>query len=142
MGSFALMLCVRCASILWSSTFASMTRSILKTGLRRLSNFWSPRNLLLRWISKKIKLPCELIALMVPMMKERNCSVGATSDCQYCEICVTVENENTPICRRGILTELRENCFERAVLVLIDGLDNLILARRSFFINLLLVNCG
>lgn len=109
MGSFASKLCVQCASILWSSISASMTRSIPKIGLRRLSNSWSPRNCFSHWISTTIEWLLEQTQAKEVTTVQRICSVGATNDCKDCEICDTVENENTPICGRGIFTTKHEN---------------------------------
>lgn len=140
MGSFASMSCVQCASILWSSTFASMTSIIRKAGLKRLSNFWSPRSCLLLLMSRMTKSPCAQIVQAVATILKESCSVGATSNCQDCEIYVTVENENTPICRRGIFTTHVKRSGERVVLN--DELDTLILARHVFSINIILVKRG
>lgn len=142
MDSFASILCKRFAFIHWSSTFAVMSKSIQKTGLRRLSNSWSLSNYCLRWTWEIAGLLYEQIQVKIATTISRKDSVGATSDCKDLLKYDTVGNENAPICGRGIFTELHENCFERAELVINDGLDNLILSRYSFFINLLLVNCG
>lgn len=138
---FVWILCKPFAFTLWSSTFATTSRTITQSGLFQLSNFWRLRKCFSRLMWVKNASPCEQIRAKEPMTEKRIYSAGATSDCQYYEICVRVENENTPICRRGILTK-HENCFGEHGLVLYDELDILILARHGFSINNILVNCG
>jgi len=144
MVSFASMLCVQCVSILWNSTFVTMTSSIQKTGLRRLSNFWSQRNYLSHWTLTTIEWLLEPIPAMAATTVQRIYSVGATSNCQYCEICGSLENENTPTANRGILTTIHENWLGKRQGLVISWTVWLlsILSRLCFSSNYLLVKHG